>query len=274
MSRRAIFVVAAIFLSGISLGLLLSQIVVSPKSTKRVAEITPEATSTGVVAGSEREKATVKRVIDGDTIELTDGRKVRYIGIDTPETVDPRKPVQCFGKEAADKNKALAQDKSIEMETDISQSDRYGRLLRYIYVKTDDQKWIMVNEALVAEGFALSSTFPPDVKYQDLFQLAQDQARAAGKGLWGGCNVLATPAATTSSDTAEASPVGSGQVVESSPNSNSCQIKGNISSGGKIYHLPGCGSYDKTVIDETAGERWFCTEEEAINAGWRKAKNC
>lgn len=53
-----------------------------------------------------------------------------------------------------------------------------------------------------------------------------------------------------------------------------CVIKGNISSNGKIYHLPGCGSYDKTVINESAGEKWFCTEAEAVSAGWRKAKNC
>lgn len=53
-----------------------------------------------------------------------------------------------------------------------------------------------------------------------------------------------------------------------------CLIKGNISSGGKIYHLPGCGSYDKTVIDENSGEKWFCSESEALVAGWRKAKNC
>src|SRR3990167_3408922 len=76
----------------------------------------------------------VTRVIDGDTIEIEGGQKVRYIGIDTPETVDPRKPVQCFGVEASNKNKELVSGKRDRLEKDVSETDKYGRLLRYIYI--------------------------------------------------------------------------------------------------------------------------------------------
>ena len=131
----------------------------------------------------------VTRVIDGDTIELEGGQTVRYIGIDTPETVAPNRPVDCFGPEASAKNKELVQGKSVELEKDVSETDRFGRLLRYVYI--DGQ---MVNELLVAEGYAQSSTFPPDVKYQDKFRSAQQKAMSEGKGLWTACAATATPA--------------------------------------------------------------------------------
>jgi endonuclease YncB( thermonuclease family) len=122
----------------------------------------------------------VARVIDGDTIELSDGRRVRYIGIDTPETVDPSQSVGCYGKEASDRNKALVEGKTVSLEKDVSETDRFGRLLRYVYLGD-----VMVNELLVVEGYAQASSFPPDVKYQDRFTAAQQQARAASRGLWG-----------------------------------------------------------------------------------------
>ncbi len=279
MSKRAFFITALIFFLGIGVGLFFSQVRVSPKSTKPV-EISREATSTGVIAGADREKVAVKRVIDGDTIELSDGRKVRYIGVDTPETVDPRKPVQCFGREASAKNHELVENKEVELEKDISETDRYGRLLRYVYAGD-----VMVNEELVKEGFAQSSTFPPDVKYQERFNDAQLLASKENRGLWGSC--LASPAPIVLPNTQSSSPVLGNTSSMSSPqpvsspatntttSSTGCLIKGNISSSKeKIYHLPGCGSYEKTAIDEAAGEHWFCTEQEAVQAGWRKAKNC
>src|SRR3989344_1394607 len=199
----------------------------------------------------------VVRVIDGDTIEIEGGQKVRYIGIDTPETVDPRKPVQCFGVEATNKNKELVSGKRVRLEKDVSEIDKYGRLLRYIYVGDT-----FVNLELVKQGFAYSSTYPPDVKYQSQFTEAQRQAKEQNKGLWGSCPV------TTPTPTITATP-------PSTQQPSSCDIKGNISSSDeKIYHVPGCTSYNVTKIDEARGERWFCTEQEALNAGWRKALNC
>jgi micrococcal nuclease len=196
----------------------------------------------------------VTRVIDGDTIEIEGGEKVRYLGIDTPETVDPRKPVQCFGVEASKKNKELVEGKSVRLEKDISERDKYSRLLRYVWADGT-----LINLELVKQGFARSYSYPPDVKYQEEFLAAEKEAREAGRGLWGACPITSPSPTATADETSK----------------GSCDIKGNIStSGEKIYHLPGCGSYTKTKIDEDRGERWFCSEKEAQEAGWRKALNC
>ncbi|MBI2953205.1 MAG: thermonuclease family protein [Chloroflexi bacterium] len=123
-------------------------------------------------------------MIDGDTIEVEiEGRKytVRYIGINTPETVDPRRPVERYGKEASEKNKELVGGKVVTLEKDVSETDRYGRLLRYVYVDA-----IFVNAELVRLGYAQASSYPPDVRYQQLFQQMERQARENRRGLWSG----------------------------------------------------------------------------------------
>jgi micrococcal nuclease len=150
----------------------------------------PSATPfpTQQVASDSAEIAVVKRVVDGDTIELSDGRKVRYIGVDTPELHHPTKAVQCFGKEAMEKNKELVEGKTIKMMRDVSETDRYKRLLRYIWVpSTGSGQDIFVNEYLAREGFAHQSTFPPDVQYVELFRKAVEEARVNNKGLWSSC---------------------------------------------------------------------------------------
>lgn len=131
----------------------------------------------------------VSQVIDGDTIQLEDGRRVRYIGIDAPETVDlpagrqgPRKEVQCFGQEAARKNKELVEGREVRLEKDISETDKYDRLLRYVYLDR-----VFVNDYLVRQGYAYAATFPPDVKYQEQFLEAQTEARENNRGLWSTC---------------------------------------------------------------------------------------
>lgn len=130
----------------------------------------------------------VARVVDGDTIKLESGEVVRYIGIDTPETVDPRKPVQCFGKEASAKNRELVEGKEVKLEKDVSNTDKYDRLLRYIWLDG-----VLINELLVREGYAKSYSYPPDIKYQDRIVAAQKLAREENKGLWGGaCNPVTT----------------------------------------------------------------------------------
>ena len=122
----------------------------------------------------------VVKVIDGDTIELENGQKVRYIGVNTPETVDPRKSIECYGKEASNKNKELVEGKFVRLEKDVSETDRYGRLLRYIWINDT-----FVNEYLVREGYAQVSTYPPDVKYEERFLDAQRIAVNEERGLWG-----------------------------------------------------------------------------------------
>lgn len=144
------------------------------------AGVTANVTYQAIV--SRYQEAYCTRVVDGDTIVVDiDGKeyKVRYIGIDTPETVHPSKPVGYFGKEASAKNKELALNKKVQLEKDITDKDKYGRLLRYVYV--DD---IMVNEELVRLGYATAYTYPPDVKYVYKFLQAEREARAAKRGLW------------------------------------------------------------------------------------------
>jgi len=205
----------------------------------------------------------VTKVIDGDTIEIEGGQRIRYIGIDTPETVDPRKPVQCFGKEASDQNKKLVEGKEVKLEKDVSETDKYGRLLRYVYVGD-----IFVNDYLVRQGYAHASSYPPDIKYQDQFTKAQNEASANSKGLWGPtCGV---------SENQTNEPTNDSNVTQNAINSQSgnCSIKGNISSSGeKIYHMPGQNFYDRTQINTSKGERWFCSESDALAAGWRKSKS-
>lgn len=127
-------------------------------------------------------EAKVVRVVDGDTIEVDIGGnlyKVRYIGMDTPETVHPTKLVEYFGKEASEKNRELVEGKAVLLEKDVSEVDKYGRLLRYVWV--DD---VMVNAELVRLGYAQVVTYPPDVKYQKYFLQLQMEAQESGLGLW------------------------------------------------------------------------------------------
>jgi len=129
-----------------------------------------------------RIEAMCVRVIDGDTIEvLIDGgaHRVRYIGIDTPEMSDPRPDVQALAEEATLVNRDLVEGKLLELLKDVSETDRYGRLLRYVWVGDT-----FVNAELVALGYAQVATYPPDVRYEDLFLQLQTQAQEAGLGLW------------------------------------------------------------------------------------------
>jgi micrococcal nuclease len=212
----------------------------------------------------------VSSVVDGDTIKVNIAGTVttiRIIGINTPEVVDPRKPVQCFGVEASNKAKELLTGAKVSLETDLTQGDKdiYGRSLRYVFTSDGTD----FGKLMIAEGYAFEYTYNLPYKYQTEYKAAETYARENNLGLWSPdtCNGVASPVST-----------GSGTNTNTNTNAGApegCVIKGNISSSKeKIYHLPGCEDYDKTVINESAGERWFCTEEEAVAAGWRKAKNC
>lgn len=130
----------------------------------------------------------VMRVIDGDTIEVANGssvEKIRYIGIDAPETVDPRKPAQCFGREASERNKELVLGKLVRLENDVSDRDKYGRFLRYVYLV--DEPGVSVNLELVSEGYAKAFIYPPDIEYVGLFINTERKAREMDLGLWKAC---------------------------------------------------------------------------------------
>lgn len=116
------------------------------------------------------------RVIDGDTIEVLGGERVRYIGIDTPEL----RPVEAWAEAAAAANRELVEQRMVRLELDVQERDRYGRVLAYVWADG-----LLVNEELVRLGYAQASTYPPNVRYQERFLQAERQARAAGRGLWG-----------------------------------------------------------------------------------------
>lgn len=141
------------------------------------------------------EVATVTRVVDGDTIEatitsVTPGPgageaqigatyDIRLIGIDTPESVKPGTPVECFAKEASAATKALLEGKEVLLVKDVEETDRYERLLRYVYLGDE-----MANARLVANGYAYAYTYPPSVRRAGLFVQLQREAREAERGLW------------------------------------------------------------------------------------------
>lgn len=233
-----------------------------------VVENKIEKGSTNLSSSNYSDLYLVSRVVDGDTIEVVirgQNEKIRLIGIDTPEIVDSRKTVQCFGGEASEKAKSLLGGQKIRLEADPSQGDRdkYNRLLRYVFLEDGT----FFNEIMINEGYAHEYTYQSNpYKYQKEFVLAEKEARENNRGLW---------SPDTCGGKTNQLPVKASVEAEISDNQN-CIIKGNIGykTGEKIYHLPGCDSYKETVINERYGERWFCTEKEARDAGWRKAYNC
>ncbi len=131
----------------------------------------------------EMTRATVKYVIDGDTVILTNGEKVRYTSIDTPERG------QCWYRQAKEMNRDLVSGREIMLEQDISNRDKYERLLRYIYVgeKNDTERIMFVNMELVKAGLARVKEYKPDLEYLEELEKAEDYAKTNKIGLWGGC---------------------------------------------------------------------------------------
>ena len=141
----------------------------------------------GAVAAGPERIARVVRVVDGDTITVRlDGRveRVRYIGVDTPESKKPGTPVQCFALRASRENERLVRGERVRLVRDVRERDRFGRLLAYVYRARDG---LFVNAALVRGGFARSLTVPPDVRFADRFVALAAEARRAHRGLWRTC---------------------------------------------------------------------------------------
>lgn len=202
----------------------------------------------------------VTYVVDGDTfdVKLKNGRteRVRLILIDTPETKHPDKPVQPFGQEASEFTKKQLLGKTVELELDVQERDRYGRILAYAYVNGE-----MINKKLLEKGYARVAIFPPNTKYVDEFREIQKKAQKKRLGIWSIENYVGE----------EGFQQANVKNNRSSTKSNQCanpKIKGNINSRGeKIYHVPGGQFYE-----QTKAEKLFCTEKEAVEAGYRKSK--
>ena len=174
-------------------------------------------------------RASVVRVVDGDTIVVRVSgfyeRTVRYIGIDAPESARFRK--ECFGEQAKEIHRQLAEGKTLRLERDTREADLFGRLLRYAYLPDGT----MVNEVLVRMGAAVVRSYPPDIRHQERLRLAESQARAEGRGLWGACRAAQptppappTPTPTIRPPTATVTVVAERLRVRAGPGTNYQQL--------------------------------------------------
>jgi micrococcal nuclease len=186
ISQKTAFLIL-IFLTVIS---LINQLTNQLTQKKTVySKNLPQSKITSSTKTASAEAFLVTKVIDGDTIVLENGEKVRYLGINTPELHHPKKEVECFAYQSYEKNKELVLGKKVFLQKDISEKDKYGRLLRYVFLdeKMSTDEGSFVNLYLVKNGFAYAATFPPDVKYANLFLTAQKEARQKNLGLWQKC---------------------------------------------------------------------------------------
>ena len=146
-----------------------------------------------LVAGGLAYAQVVERVIDGDTLVVSGVGTVRLIGVDTPETVDPRKPVEAFGREASDFLRRLVDGKTVRLDYDQERTDRYGRTLAYVYL--DD---MFVNAEIIRQGYGHAYTQYP-FSFMEQFRALEREAREAGRGLWG-ASVSPTPSPGAGAD--------------------------------------------------------------------------
>ena len=168
-----ILVVCALILARVATSGLGAEVISSQQTPVEISQTT--------------EKVRVAKILDGDTFDLSDGRRVRYIGINTPEMTDQNKQPQCFALEAKAENEKLLAGKKIRLEKDLSNRDKYGRLLRFVYVEDESGREIFVNDYLARQGFARLLSIPPDLKFEKQFNAAVEEARFQQRGLWGAC---------------------------------------------------------------------------------------
>ena len=211
----------------------------------------------------------VASVIDGDTIKInyngTD-TLLRLIGINAPEVNGSYTTAQCYGTESTKYLTDLLAGKDVKIEADPTQdsTDDYKRLLRYVYLDGED-----IGLNMLSGGYAREYTYNSNKPYskQSEYKDAEVLAKQNKKGQW------ADNVCTDTSKKAEKEEAQTVTPATPTPDvKKDCNIKGNKNKKGeKIYHMPGQKYYNVTKIDEKNGERWFCTEQEAINAGWRKS---
>lgn len=214
------------------------------------------------------ERAELIGVVNGDSITVNIRDQlftVRYIGIISPEFGSE------YYKQSLDFNSRLLSNGDLILVKDVSEKDNEGVLPRYVFAGGK-----FLNYEMVRSGMAKSSSLTPDMSCTTTIDSAETTAKAFQAGIWSIHTEKILPTSTarftflqTKDSVGSSCPSG---CTQSKPG---CVIKGNISfdTGEKIYHLPGMEYYSSTIIDPSYGERWFCTEVEAINNSWRKAEN-
>jgi micrococcal nuclease len=181
-----------------------------------------------------RNRLNVTRVIDGDTIELSDKRHIRLIGVDTPETDE------CFATDSAEFTRKMLTAKEVRVETDVNEIDNFGRTLGYVFLKNGS----MINESLLEMGAGEYFNDTVNEKYKDRLITAAEKGKAQKLGKWDKC----APA-------------------------QGCLIKGNLDKNDvRRYVAPDSRHYEQTIVNLRNGDRWFCSEEEAVKAGFEKAR--
>jgi len=217
----------------------------------------------------------VVEVIDGDTVIIDTGERVRYIGIDTPEKGE------LFCEECKKKNEELVLGKEVGLERDVSITDKYGRLLAYVWVGD-----LMVNSEMVKTGYAHAYTYPPDVKYSDLFVELEREARENEYGLWAEPETTTTTEQTTTTVAATTTTIATittttvavttttiaATTTTTQPQSEpqpQGQYVGSIKSD--VFHYPSCFYVDRIKPENII---WFSSREDAIAHGYRPCKKC
>ncbi len=222
------FVIGLVFIVGLTGGdsknissLSVSDIKKSENVLKKESKISLNKDDKKISYSSDYTYYKIIKVVDGDTISVSMNGKtetLRLIGINTPETVDPRKPVECFGKEASNKAKSILEGQSVRLEADPSQGerDKYNRLLRYVFLLDGT----FFNKSMIQQGYAYEYTYNTPYKYQADFKTAELEARTAKRGLWAdnACPAETVPSPlvspiTGSAQTSSTQPASSGQYV-------------------------------------------------------------
>ena len=221
--------------------------------------------------------------MDGATIDVVAGGKelrVRYLGVEIPVTGGTDGEEGDLAERALEFNTFLVDGRTIELEKDVVETGPEGLVLRYVYVKGE-----MVNEVLLTNGYATVSGFPPDFAYKNSFLVAEESAKRDQRGFWKRSSSppgqemptpVPTPVSSFPGGTLPLPPgAQQGGVVCDFSRTDEPVIKGNVESrtGERIYHIPGGFFYATTKVEESDGDRWFCTEDEAIEAGWKKSSH-
>ena len=233
----------------------------------RAATPAPAEVSDSESVPADAEWGVVVRVADGDTltVRFDDGEEetIRFLDVDTPETVHPTRPEECFGAQASNFTKTLMGQR---VGIEEMGRDRYGRLLAYVWTEPDEggELW---NVRLLEEGLAVYNDYGNPGQYADTSRAAAERALLAGVGLWSACEIGERPTVVPTQMVGAGCPQG----CVSQPDS-SCSIKGNVntSSSTKIYHVEGeSSSYGRVNMKEGEGDLWFCTRDEAEANGFR-----